>query len=117
MQHPRFVPLAKMEDLKAAFTASYQEPVVLFKHSITCSVSMRAEREMQALDQERDPKIFQLIVQRSRNLSYHIADTLNIQHESPQIIILQDGKAIFNTSHGQVRAQIVRDVLQTLAPV
>ena len=114
MPYANFASLSKTEELDAAIKASFSEPIVLFKHSATCSISLRAEREMQSLNEESDPKIYQLFVQRSRNLSFHIAQIFGIVHESPQIIILQDGKAVFNTSHGHVRAQVVREALQTI---
>jgi bacillithiol system protein YtxJ len=109
-----FLPLQKSEDLEAAIAASMDQPVLLFKHSATCSISKRAEHRMMTLTEEGDPAIYQLIVQRARNLSNAIAEQFQIRHESPQIILLHEGEAVLHGSHEAVNVENVRHAIQAI---
>lgn len=40
-----------------------------------------------------------------RPLSLHLADALNVQHESPQVIVLNQGKVIYTASHMAINPQ------------
>ena len=45
-----------------------------------------------------------LEVQSSRDISRELANMTGVRHETPQVIILRDGKAVWNASHFDVRA-------------
>lgn len=107
--------LSTDDDLEAALDASQQGDVVLYKHSSTCSISSRAEDEMKALAQNDGPPIYEVVVQTNRPLSNDIEERFGIRHETPQAILVRNGEAIFNASHGDVTAQNVRGQL-TEAP-
>lgn len=96
-------------DFQTALEASKNEPVVIYKHSATCGISLWARREIEDLQQPSDPAIFEVVVQEARPLSNHIAHHFQIRHESPQAIVIKDGHPIFNTSHGGVRADSLRE--------
>lgn len=106
-----FHPLDSDDALERALEQSDQEPVVLFKHSNTCSLSARANREMQALTEDDDPPIYRLIVQESRALSNRIAADFDIRHESPQVIVLNEQTPVFDASHLSVSATAIRNAL------
>ena len=89
-----------------------REPVVLFKHSITCGISHRARRQIGQLTEERDPPVYEVIIQEMRPLSNKIEEQLGIRHQSPQVIVLHQRQPIFDASHGRVTAQAVRDVVE-----
>ena len=40
-----------------------------------------------------------------RDLSNEIASRYNIVHESPQIVVIRNGKAVFNESHDSISAE------------
>lgn len=110
-------PITRTTELEAAIAQSHQNPVLLFKHSATCSISIRADREMHKLTEEGDPMIFQVVVQRSRNLSNWIAEHFGIRHESPQIILLHEGIPTYHSSHFEVTAAHVRQAIHALTKV
>ncbi len=85
--------------------ASYNTPVVLFKHSTRCSISHMAKSRLESSDIDNAPEIYFLDLIRYRDISNEIADRYQVQHESPQIIIIKDGKAIYNASHGSIRME------------
>lgn len=97
-------------DLDAVLARSEEEPVVLFKHSVTCGISARARTRMMDRTAD-DPPVFELIVQRSRPLSNAVAERLGIRHASPQAIVLFRGRPIHHASHGSIRMDAIRDAV------
>ena len=96
----------KVEDARALedlLTRSQKTPVIIFKHSTTCPISASAYREMQQVHDE----VNLIEVQSASALSREIEKKLGIRHESPQVIVLRHGKAVWNASHWQIKANAV----------
>ena len=89
-------------------TDSERRPVIVFKHSNACSISARAYREMQKL--EGDVNILE--VQSARDISRELADLTGVRHETPQVIVFRNGKAVWNASHFDVTANEVAKALE-----
>lgn len=102
-----FARLSNKEALQNIIDASKDRPVVVFKHSTACPISSRAYREMEQLDD-----INLLEIQTARDLSREVEELTGVPHESPQVIILRDGKAVWNASHFDVRAGAVSEAVQ-----
>lgn len=87
------------EDVKAA---SESKRVFVFKHSNTCHTSFQVKKEIEeALDNKLfTEEVYMLVVQELPELSKQIALDTGIEHESPQIIALENGKATYSASHG-----------------
>lgn len=102
--------LEKIEDLDQALEASKTGPIVLFKHSTRCSISSsalnRLERNWQESETAATPYYLDLISH--RDISGSIAEKLGVQHQSPQMIIVENGKAIFNSSHMDINFEDVK---------
>jgi bacillithiol system protein YtxJ len=107
-----FRPLDSTADWNDALEQSTQTPVLVFKHSATCSISAKANEEMSTLSVEEDLPIFRVVVQESRSVSDEIAESLNVRHETPQAILIRDEKAIFDTSHLNVTVDSLRKELR-----
>ena len=82
------------------------DKAIIFKHSTQCPISADALAEFESFLSE-DPAVMAYYVDviKDRSLSQKIAQTFNIQHESPQILILERGKVKFNTSHRNIKKQ------------
>lgn len=96
--------ISSINDLDQAEKESHDKPVVLFKHSVTCGISARAKHRLEDgydLDPEKTP-LYYLDLRANRDISNEIASRFGVIHQSPQIIILQNGQAIFDTSHHAV---------------
>jgi thioredoxin 1 len=112
-----FQPLTDPDDLDAAFARSEESPVVLYKHSTSCPISYRARQRMEALaDADDAPPVYEVVVQQARPVSNAIAERLGLRHETPQVVILWQGEAVFDASHGRVTAEAVREHLPTSDP-
>lgn len=103
-----FLRIEDRTTLDNLITDSKQRPVIVFKHSNACSISARAYREMQKF--EGDVNILE--VQSARDISRELADLTGVRHETPQVIVLRDGKAVWNASHFDVTANDVAKALE-----
>lgn len=82
--------------------------LVIYKHSPTCGVSAVARDEVRALPNTiPDVPVYQVDVIRQRGLSEAIAAELGVGHESPQVIVVCDGRAVWSASHFQIKAAAV----------
>ena len=104
-----FLRIEDRTTLDNLLTDSKQRPVIVFKHSNACSISARAYREMQKF--EGDVNILE--VQSAREISRELADLTGVRHETPQVIVLRDGKAVWNASHFDVTANDVAKALES----
>lgn len=85
---------------------SFQQPVLIFKHSTRCSISSTALSRTQAAAeglQEAGFSLFLLDLITYRSLSNQIASRLEVPHQSPQVLVVRNGKCIFDTSHMDIR--------------
>jgi monothiol bacilliredoxin len=106
---PNLTHLSDLDMLEAAIAESVERPVLLFKHSRTCGISCEALDELQAHVAEHAGKSagasYKMItVQSHRGLSESAATRLGIRHETPQAILLKDGRAVWNASHFRITA-------------
>jgi bacillithiol system protein YtxJ len=100
-------PLHDVQSLDAAIDESRERPVLLFKHSRFCGVSCEALDELQAhIDAQAGGAVaYKMItVQTHRPVSDAAAQRLGLRHETPQAILLRDGKVIWNASHFRITA-------------
>lgn len=96
--------LSSVKQLEQAIEESHQQPVALFKHSTRCSRSMFAKSKLEEnynLSAEK-VKFYYLDLLNHRDVSNAIAEKLRIQHQSPQLIVLKNGKPVFHTSHEMI---------------
>jgi len=84
---------------------SFHQPILFFKHSTSCSISAaaygRLERGIADL-----PENFQLVyldLLAHRDISQALAERCGVRHESPQLILVKNGKASWHASHFDVR--------------
>jgi bacillithiol system protein YtxJ len=105
----RFFKIDDRTTLQNLLDDSRQKPVIVFKHSNTCGVSSRAYREMEKVDE----RVNILEVQTAREISRELENLTGVRHETPQVIVLRDGKAVWNASHFEVTANGVTKALQS----
>ena len=92
-------------ELDELIELSRTAPVLLFKHSNTCSVSARASAQVDRFLSSQHAAPFTaavVVVQTARSLSDRIEERLGIRHETPQAIVLRDGEPVWSASHWDV---------------
>lgn len=86
---------------------------LIFKHSTRCSVSSMAKRRFE-MDWEAIPEntsLYFLDLISYRDLSAQIAETFQVHHESPQILLIKDGDCILDASHSDISAEEVAEMI------
>jgi bacillithiol system protein YtxJ len=113
MAEPQLI--TAVDELDALIERSHERPVFLFKHSLTCPISGAAHREylqfLAGQEGNGEATYTLLEVQNARPLSNEIAQRTGLRHESPQAILLRDGRAVWNASHYSIRAQALAAAL------
>lgn len=97
-----WIDLTSEEQLKQINEQSNTQPVVIFKHSTRCSISMMAKGR---LDRETAPDnvpFYYLDLLNHRNISNKIAELYSVHHESPQVLIIKNGECIYDESHNGI---------------
>ncbi|MFN8178751.1 MAG: bacillithiol system redox-active protein YtxJ [bacterium] len=106
--------LTTREQLDALFDASAHRSVVLLKHSLDCGSSKSTLRDLRTFAARLgdDAPLFALIeIQSARALSDEIAARTGVAHESPQVILLRDGRAAWHASHWRISTGRLADAL------
>ena len=86
---------------------------LIFKHSTRCSVSMMAKKRFE-MDWEAipaDTNLYFLDLIAYRPISAQVAETFQVAHESPQILLVKDGDCILDASHSDISAEEVAEVI------
>ena len=99
MNWKKLTEAAQIEEIKEL---SKTKPVLIFKHSTRCSVSsMSLDRLLRNWKTEDGEKVvpYFLDLIAFRKLSDQIEDEFGVPHESPQVIIIREGKAVYDNSH------------------
>jgi bacillithiol system protein YtxJ len=96
--------ITEPDALNDLFTRSHEAPVVLLKHSATCSISTDVYQAVAAFAGD----IAVVVVQTARPLSNEIAARTGVRHESPQAIVLRRGRAVWHKSHYDITADGLR---------
>jgi len=104
--HQRLNRLEHIHEVEAAIAESATRPVIIFKHSRSCGTSAQALDEInEHLDNSRADVWYGIVtVQTHRDVSNHIASRLGIRHETPQALLVKDGRVVWQASHFRVTA-------------
>ena len=101
------------EQIDSLVKESENTPVLIFKHSTRCSISSmvkdRVERSW-IFDGKVKPYYLDLITY--RNISNLIAEKFNVEHQSPQAILLKNGQVQYDASHMAISLDQAVNILE-----
>ena len=84
---------------------SHEKPVLIFKHSTRCSISRFALKQFEnEYDLDDNITLYFLDLLNHRDISNEIASRFEVEHQSPQVLLIKEGKCIFNASHSSIDA-------------
>jgi bacillithiol system protein YtxJ len=94
--------LESIDQLSEIQQKSKEQTVLIFKHSTRCSISRAAldrfERNWNN-DELKNITPYFLDLISNREISNRIAADFEVQHESPQVLLIRNGQAIYDRSH------------------
>lgn len=77
--------------------------VVIFKHSIRCSISAMAKSRLERTYDATSPvRFYYLDLIRYRDISNKIAEDFHVVHESPQVLLIKNGECVYEESHNGI---------------
>ena len=101
--------LTDLGQLNEIINLSTTKPVIIFKHSTRCSISRMALKQFEnEFDLEEKVTPYFLDLLENRIISNEIATRFDVEHQSPQLILIKDGKAIYNVSHSDIQVDDLR---------
>ncbi|WP_300660789.1 bacillithiol system redox-active protein YtxJ [Fluviicola sp.] len=106
-----WVNLTSSEQLHELLDASVEKPLLLFKHSTRCSISsMALSRFEHKMDPEKATCVY-LDLLAYRHLSDEIAELTNVQHQSPQAILITNREVIYSATHSEIDASDIMKLI------
>ena len=99
--------LSQLDDIKEI---SFSSPVAIFKHSTRCGISRMVlksvERDLKSAN-KLPVRLFLLDLLAHRNISDAIAERWNVEHQSPQVLLIQNGEVLEHASHYSIDADML----------
>lgn len=87
-------PFGSVADISAA-----PGTTILYKHSPTCSLCTWSIREVQQFAEQQGVDVHLIDVFANRPLAREIETHFGVRHESPQVLIVEDGAVRWHASH------------------
>jgi len=108
--------LVTQEEISSLSSNSFAKPQCIFKHSTRCSISStvksRLEQGLSELEVHMDMYYLDLI--QYRQVSNQVAEIFQVQHESPQVLLIYKGACIFEESHLGIQvSELIQQAKQT----
>jgi bacillithiol system protein YtxJ len=100
-----WIPLESISQLDDIASISNEKAVLIFKHSTRCSVSRMVLKQFEnefKLEESITPYFLDLL--EHRDVSNEIASRFEVQHQSPQLLVIQAEKAVYSASHENISA-------------
>lgn len=97
-----WIPLNSLDQLQEILNS--EQVSAIFKHSTTCGISGMAKKNFERFANLTDKSydVYYLDLLSFREISNQIASIWNVEHQSPQLLIIKGKTCIFNASHGDI---------------
>jgi len=101
-----WISLSSIDQLEEIQRKSATKTQIIFKHSTRCGISsMVMNQFIKSYDfTESDFDLYYLDLLSYRDVSNKIAETFQVYHQSPQILIIKNGITMAHKSHGDINA-------------
>lgn len=111
-----WLPLTTIAQLEELTRESNQNPVIIFKHSYACSISKTALNRLERnWNQDQSVKTYFLDLLTYRDLSRAVAERFQVRHESPQVLLIEGEKAVYDRSHFDINFADIKKRLDVAA--
>lgn len=103
--------LTSIEQFQDLVEESSFHPIAIFKHSTRCSISDAAKSRLERQwDDSKAPNtsVYYLDLLNYRAISNAIAETFHVEHQSPQVIVIKNGKPVYDASHMNIQFENIK---------
>jgi bacillithiol system protein YtxJ len=98
-----WISLNNPSQLQQIIQHSITRPQVIFKHSTRCPISSMAKNRLEKNTPPANTDFYYLDLIAYRAVSDQISEDFNVQHESPQVLLIKNGECVYNESHSGIR--------------
>jgi len=109
--------VAQIDDI---IEQSKNQPILIFKHSVSCGTSAMALDRLQRnwiTDEMSILKSYFLNLIAHRDVSNKVSETFGVWHQSPQVLIIYKGACVHDNSHMGISYQEIKSILSNLGTV
>ena len=110
-----WVNLTDINQLNDLVESSVNQKVIIFKHSTRCSISTmvkdRFERNWPS--ELTDQNVYYLDLLMYRDVSNAISNTLDVEHQSPQLLIIENKNCTYFANHNAISVNELLNIVNT----
>lgn len=100
------------EQLQSIWEEDTAQPRVFFKHSTRCSISaMALGRFQEKWTGEKECDLYFIDLIANRSVSNLLESLSQVQHQSPQLILVKNKEVIYTASHSEIEARVIEKLL------
>lgn len=104
-----WISLNDVSQLDEIVENSNNKTIGIFKHSTRCSISRFALKRFEnEYNLEDKVDLYFLDLLNYRDVSNEIANRFEVIHQSPQLILIKNGVAVYDASHSDIQADDVK---------
>lgn len=108
----KIIEIKTESDYRSLLETNSDQPVFIFKHSTACWISAEAKKQFDRFADTNDQAIAGVVlVIENRALSLLIAGNSGVAHQSPQVILFKNGKAIWSQVQMEISQAAMEKVL------
>lgn len=105
--------LTSESQLEEIAKKSFDKLQVIFKHSTRCSISSVSMNKFVANYNipASDAAIYYLDLLNYRSVSDEVGYKFQVLHQSPQVIVIKDGVAVYDASHYEIQTDKILELI------
>lgn len=84
---------------------------LIFKHSTRCSISSMAFNRFEREFNLEQVPVFYLDLLVYRSISNQLAESFNVLHQSPQVLLIKAKVCLYNASHNAISTAAIKALL------
>ena len=103
-----WITLTSAAEYDKAVASSADHPVVILKHSTQCGMCTSVKSALDTADYSENVKFYLILVWENRDVSNYAEKQTGVQHESPQLLLFEDGRLAGHYNHRAITPQVIR---------
>lgn len=107
-----WINIESVEALNEAISNTKDKSGLFFKHSTRCNISSMALNGFESQWEENEKcDLYFIDLIRHRDVSNALSEITSVEHQSPQVILIKDKKAVYNSSHNGISASAIKNLI------
>lgn len=107
-----WITLTSTAEFDKAVESSNDQPVAILKHSTQCGMCTTVKAALDAADYPENIRFYLILVWENRDVSNYAEKQTGVQHESPQLLLYDNGKLVDHYSHRSISPAVIQDFVK-----